>query len=209
MLRAMKKILLALILCLAPLGALHAAEASISAKDRNDLDRIETYLNELKTISADFLQIDDAGGMMRGEIAISRPGKMRVTYLTNNDFIVADGHFVHIWDDSLQNQTSVEQESSLAEFILRDPIKLHGEVTVTKYKRFPSKIEITLVQTSDPAAGSLTLVLEDHPLKLRQWKVVDAEGHSTGVNLENMTEGMTFPDSTFVFVPPTFSKNPS
>jgi outer membrane lipoprotein-sorting protein len=130
---------------------------------------------------------------------------MRVTYNPpNKDFIIADGSFVHIWNDDLKAQTNVEQGSSLAEFILRDPVKLSGDVTVTKIQHFPAKIEVTLVQNNDPGAGSLILVFEDNPLKLRQWKVIDAQGRLTGVTLENMSQGMTFPSNTFFFVPPNF-----
>jgi outer membrane lipoprotein-sorting protein len=211
---SMKKLLalIALFLALAPLPA-RAAQAPtlqphFSAQDTKDLARIEDYLNGLKNVSADFLQIDDVGGIMRGQIAISRPGRMRVTYdAPSKDFIVADGSFVHIWNEDLKAQTNVEQGSSLAEFILRDPIRLRGDVTITKIQHFPAKIEVTLVQNNDPGAGSLTLVFEDRPLRLRQWKVLDSEGRSTGVNLENMSDAASFPDSLFIFTPPNFGKN--
>ncbi len=183
--------------------------AQLSELDRHAILRIEHYLNAMKNVSADFLQVDSAGGMMRGQIMISRPGKMRVNYdPPNKDFIIADGSFVHIWDEELQSQTNVSQGSSLAEFILRDPVRLGGDVMVTKIKHLPSRIEVTLVEKKDPGAGSLTLIFEDRPFKLRQWRVVDAQGHETGVNLENMSEGAVFPASTFVFVPPNFGKNP-
>ncbi len=184
-----------------------AVEIKFSAQDRNDIARIEDYLNGLHSISADFMQIDEQGGMMRGKIAIQRPGKMRVTYdVPNKDFIVCDGDWVHIWNEDLKSQTNVEQGSSLAEFILRDPIKLSGDVTITSFKRYPAKIELTLSETDDPATGSLTLVFEDHPLLLRQWKVLDPQGHLTGVNLENQRADVEFPASTFRFVPPNFGK---
>lgn len=187
--------------------AASADPAAWSAQDKNDIKRIEAYLNNLRSISADFLQVDEQGGMMRGKIAIQRPGKMRVTYDSpNKDFIICDGDWVHIWNEDLKSQTNVEQGSSLAEFILRDPIKLEGDVTITKFRRYPAKLEITLAQTEDPATGTLTLVFEDHPLLLRQWKVIDAEGHSTGVNLENEHDDVTFPKSTFIFTPPNFGK---
>ncbi|MDR3424980.1 MAG: outer membrane lipoprotein carrier protein LolA [Alphaproteobacteria bacterium] len=211
----MKKLLLLILLGLFPLFAAPCvyaavpAHPSFSAQDKKDLSRIADYLNGLKNISADFLQVDDAGGILHGEIAISRPGKMRVDYNPpDKDFIIADGSIVHIWDDSLKAQTNVDQGTSLAEFILRDPIKMSGDVTVTKIQHSPAKIEVTLVQTNDPDAGSLTLVFEDNPLKLRQWKVVDAEGRSTAVSLENMSEGAVFPATTFIFTPPNFEKNP-
>lgn len=179
----------------------------LTAADTRDINRIENYLNGLRSMSADFLQVDDQGGMMKGKIAIQRPGKMRVTYdAPSKDFVVADGDWVHIWNEDLKSQTNVEQGSSLAEFVLRDPIKLNGDVTVTKFKRYPAKIEITLVETNDPAAGSLTLVFEDYPLLLRQWKVLDPQGHMTGVNLENEESDVKFPGGTFIFVPPNFGK---
>ncbi len=207
----MKKLLLSLVFVFAFLAAPHrvgAVEAAaLTARDKADLARFETYLNNLKNVSADFLQVDDAGGMMRGQIAISRPGRMRVTYdPPSKDFIIADGSSVHIWNDDLQAQTNVDQDSSLAEFILRDPVKLGGSVVVTKLTRSPAKIEVTLVEAEDPGAGSLTLVFEDRPLKLRQWKVLDPQGRLTGVNLENMSNEAVFPDSLFVFTPPNFGK---
>ncbi len=184
-----------------PLGA------KLSAADRADLQRIEAYLNQRRSMTADFLQVDDQGGMMRGTIAMLRPGKMRVSYSPpSKDFIVADGTMVHIWNEDLKSQTSVEQSGSLAEFILRDPIKLSGDVVVTGFKRYPAKIEVTLVETDDPLNGSLTLVFEDHPLLLRQWKVVDSQNRTTGVNLESVRDDVVIPASTFVFVPPDFGK---
>lgn len=194
-----------------PPVAIQQASATVPAKltaaDRSDVARVEDYLNNLKSIAADFMQIDDAGGVMRGKISIQRPGKMRVVYeAPNKDFIVADGSMVHIWNDDLQSQTNVDQSGSLAEFILRDPIKFEGEVTVTKFQRYPAKLELTLVQVNDPSAGQLTLIFEDRPLKLRQWRVVDPQGRMTGVNLENAREGVSFPASTFSFMPPNFGK---
>ncbi|MDE2029622.1 MAG: outer membrane lipoprotein carrier protein LolA [Alphaproteobacteria bacterium] len=202
---------------LVPLGASGAPSAAGTATPThltpgaaNDLHRIETYLNGLHNIEADFIQVDDSGGMLRGKIDISRPGKMRVTYAPpDKDFIIADGDFVHIWNSDLKAQTNVPQDSSLAEFILRDPIKLDsGDVTVTGMRHSPTLIAITLEQTKDPAAGSLTLIFEDHPLMLRQWRVTDAEGRTTGVTLQNVSTGVAFPPNTFFFVPPTFENNP-
>ncbi len=181
--------------------------AALSPYDTNDIQRIEAYLNDLKSISADFMQIDDQGGMMTGKIAIKRPGKMRVTYdPPSKDFIVADGDTVHIWNDDLKAQTNVDEASSLAEFILRDPIKLSGEIVITKFKRFPAKLELTLAEAKDPGAGQLTLIFEDNPLLLRQWRVIDPQGRTTGVNLQNEEQGVSFPSNTFSFVPPSFGK---
>lgn len=206
----MKKLIQILLLCLLSPCVLADTNgaAPLTAHDHADIARIEIYLNNLKNISADFMQIDESGGIMRGTLAIQRPGKMRVNYSPpSKDFIIADGENVHIWNDDLQEQTNVDQGSSLAEFILRDPIKLSGEVIITKFKRFPAKLELTLTQSQDPAAGQLTLVFEDNPLKLRQWKVTDPQGHTTGVSLENLQYDVSFSPHLFHYSPPNFGQS--
>jgi outer membrane lipoprotein-sorting protein len=181
--------------------------AYLSEKDKTEVARVEKYLNSLKSVSAQFLQVSDAGDLSHGSIQIQRPGKMRVTYdPPRKDFIVADGTFVHIWDDEMQQQTSVPLGDGIAEFILRDPVKLSGDVTVTRFARFPLKMELSIVSTKDPNEGELTLIFEDNPLQLRQWRVVDAQGRTTGVNLENAREGMEFESHVFNFIPPNIGR---
>ena len=199
------------LLIAAPLAHAEAGlhPASLSAQDKADIERIQKYLNNMHNMSADFMQIDDQGGIMHGTIKLQRPGKMRVDYTDpgNHDFIIADGSMVHIWNQDLNSQTNVSEDGSLANFILRDPIHLSGDVTITHFQRFPAKLEVTLVQTDDPASGSLTLIFEDNPLLLRQWRVVDAQGRTTGVNLNNEQTDVEYPGSTFVFTPPNFGKS--
>ena len=179
--------------------------AKLTAADQRDAQRIEDYLNALKSVAADFIQVNDGGEFRHGKIAIKRPGKMRVTYdPPQQDFIVADGAFIHMWDAEMQQQTNLPVGSSIAEFILRDPIKLSGDVFIAKFERFPAKLEVTIAATQDPADGALTLIFEDRPLKLRQWRVIDAQGRMTGVNLENAQEDVSFAANTIDFVPPTF-----
>lgn len=207
----MKIIPLTFLFCLLSHAAYAADEdqrsAHISAKDQVEITKIQAYLNGLRNIQADFIQIDDQGVSVTGKIAIARPGKMRVTYdPPSHDFIVADGSMVHIWNSDLKSQTNVEEGTSLAEFILRDPVRLNGEVVVTRFEHFPGKAELTLEQRSDPSAGSLTLIFEDRPLILRQWRVLDPEGHTIGVSLQNMRDDIQFPDSMFNFIAPNFGK---
>lgn len=208
---------LSLLLCLAPPTWAEPTPAptidvpiaaKLSIKEKADVERIEVYLNDLKSVGAHFLQVSDSGNLRHGAISIQRPGKMRVVYDDpDKDFIVADGSRLNIWDDEMGQQTSLGLDEGLASFILRDNIKLSGDVIVTRFVRYPAKIEVSLVSVKDPHEGELTLIFEDTPLKLRQWRILDAQGHTTGVNLENAREGIEFPENTFVFVSPKLGKN--
>jgi outer membrane lipoprotein-sorting protein len=181
-------------------------------REIREIERIEETLNGLKTVAADFLQITDDGRMIRGALAIKRPGKMRVEYdKPVKDFMVADGTFMHMWDSQLKQQTSIPLGENLANFILRDNIRLKDDLTVTKLERFPRKIEMTLVETKQPANGQITLVFqrdeEAKKLRLRQWRVTDATGAVTGVNLEAVSENMDMNDKLFVFQKPDIGVN--
>jgi outer membrane lipoprotein-sorting protein len=74
-------------------------------------------------------------------------------------------------------------------FLLRESIKLSGDVTVTRLERGNKVLRVTCVQTKDQNAGSITLVFSDQPLALRQWTVVDQQGHTTTVALDNIDTG--------------------
>ena len=185
-----------------------AAPAKLSERDRADVARLESYLNAMKSLTAGFTQINDGGEFRHGSLAIQRPGKMRVTYdPPQKDFLVADGDNLHMWDAEMQQQSSVPVGSSLADFILRDPVKLSGDVIVTKLARDAAAIELSLVAADDPANGTLTLVFEDKPLQLRQWRVMDGQGRLTEVSLEDVHEGVSFPEGTFHFLAPNFGKS--
>ena len=52
----------------------------LSAADRADIARAETWLNNLRTLKARFLQIAQGGAAAEGTAWISRPGRMRFEY---------------------------------------------------------------------------------------------------------------------------------
>jgi outer membrane lipoprotein-sorting protein len=187
-----------------------AVPQRLSPAEQAQVTRVEQYLNDLKSVAANFMQIEDSGYVRHGWLGIQRPGKMRVNYdLPDKDFIVVDGSMVRVWDDGLKSQSNIPLEGSIAYLILRNPIRLSGDVTITKLERFPNKLEVTLVATDAPSDGQLTLILEDNPLQLRQWRVIDAQSKTTGVNLQNAVEGVSFPSNTFSFRPPSFNKTGS
>ena len=181
--------------------------AALSLADRADVGRIEHYLNDLKTLQARFLQVADNGNTATGNFMMERPGKMRLVYDPPvKDYVVSDGFFVFYWDGELQQQSSQPLGNSLADFFLRDTIKLSGDVTITRVARPPGAIEVSIIATDDPGNGELTLVFEDKPLRLQKWRVLDAQGLTTTVALSDMHTGVRLDDNLFVFHDPNFGR---
>ncbi len=179
------------------------AVAEIKTGDKAEVARIQDYLNGIKTLRADFMQTFSDGTTMNGKVAIARPGKMRLEYdPPNENMMVADGAFMHVWDGQAKTGSSIPLGSSLADIILRDDLKLGGDIAVTELKKYPAAVHLTLVQTDNPAAGSITLEFEDKPLKLKNWRIVDGQGIETRVAIYNQRTDVSIPSSTFFYRDP-------
>jgi outer membrane lipoprotein-sorting protein len=182
------------------------AEATLSQQDRRDIERIEQYLNSIRTVRSQFVQATNDGTLLRGTFWMSRPGKMRLEYDPPiRNFVVADGWFVFYWDDELKQQSSAPVGSTLADVILRDRLTLSGDTTVSDVERGPGTLEVTVTETKDPGKGKLTLIFEDNPLRLRKWRILDPQGLTTEVALLNPQFGMTLDRDLFIFKDPTLN----
>ncbi|HSK40238.1 MAG TPA: outer membrane lipoprotein carrier protein LolA [Arenibaculum sp.] len=183
------------------------AAVELTERDRADIARIEDYLSGIRTLRSRFLQASPDGTLARGTFYMQRPGRMRLEYdEPNGNYVVADGWFIYFWDDELKQQSNAPIGSTLADLILRDGLKLSGDVSVTGIERGPGVIEVELVETKDPGKGRITLVFEDDPLRLRKWRVLDAQGLTTEVALLNPEMGVPLDRKLFVFIDPNFGR---
>jgi len=142
------------------------------------------------------------GRTAEGVAWVERPGRMRFQYDPPSPLLLVAGYGLFIFHDSqLQQTTNLPLSATPLGLLLRDNLRLSGDVTVTGIERLPGQIQVTLVRTASPADGSLTLVFADNPLALRQWSVVDAQRQETRVSLFNVELGGSFDSKLFVFNP--------
>ncbi len=201
-----RRTLLALLLAL-PAGLAHAAApqaAALTAQDRADLSRIETYLNSLHALTARFLQVAPDGAITEGKAWLERPGRMRFEYDKPSPFLMVAGFGSFVFHDKeLGQTTSVPLSVTPLGILLADQVKLEGSVTVTGIDRQPGQIEVSMTRTASPEDGALSLVFADNPLALRQWVVTDAQRQETRVSLFKIEPASAaFSDSLFQFEDP-------
>lgn len=201
-----------LLTCLVPFSWTAAAPPPallLGKSERAAIERIEAYLNRIKTVRAEFLQASSNGELAKGELYISRPGRLRIEYEPPVPIlVVADGTFL-IYNDRELNQVSyIPLGASPAGILLQDSISLsNGDLTVTGFERENGTFQVTLVRTNSPMEGSLTLVLTDTPLTLRKWAVTDAQGIVTNVSLVRAKFGTQLDPELFRFKNPKFPQN--
>jgi outer membrane lipoprotein-sorting protein len=191
----------ALLLSMATNAALAApAPAVLSAQDTLELQRIAAYLNGIRTMTARFQQIANNGGASSGQVWVARPGRMRFEYEPPNAItLLADSTSVYYWDKQLNQTSKYDLRSTPAWFFLRDPISFGADVIVTRFEHAGAVARVTVVETEQPDAGSLTLVLSENPLTLRQWTVVDQQAKTTTVTLSGLQFGMALDPKLFQY----------
>ena len=121
---------------------------------------------------ARFLQAASTGQMAEGSVALQRPGRMRIEYDPPVPvLIVADGTWLIYHDRQLNQISYLPLGSTPAGILVEDRIDLDGGgLTITGFSRAAGVIRITIVRTTSPADGSLTLVFSENPLELQQWQ---------------------------------------
>jgi outer membrane lipoprotein-sorting protein len=185
---------------LAPAAQAQESPAPLSAQDQALVKQVESYLNSLTALTANFLQVAADGSTRTGKAWLQRPGKMRFEYDPPDKQLLVAGFGLLVYNDpQLSQTTNIPLGSTPLGILLAQHVKLSGDVTVTNVEHDPGEDRITVIRTGKANEGSLTLVFGTGPLELRQWVVTDAQHRETRVSLYDIAPGGPFPDSLFTF----------
>ncbi len=194
-----------LILCLALLLIPVIARAEDDTR-KPEVIKAEAYLKDLTTAKARFLQTAPDGTQLIGTFYLSRPGRLRFVYDNSRDFVVADGFFIYFYDSQLKQQSNAPIGQTLADFLLRKNLRLKDDLKVTSVEHRNGLQLLTIVQTKDAAAGSLTLAFQDEPYQLKKWRVVDGSGAITEVELFQLEADIPLESKLFAYSDPLQGK---
>ncbi len=169
------------------------------------ISKAQNYMNSLKTAKARFIQTAWDGTQVTGTFYLNRPGKLRFEYDPPiKDFVVADGFFIYFYDSQMKEQTNAPIGQTLADFLLRKNLSFTDDKTISieEVSKSSNLIKIKLVQTADKAAGSLTLGFTEEPFSLKKWRVVDAQGMITEIELYRLELGIDLDKNLFIYKNP-------
>ena len=174
------------------------AFAQRSGADACDLARISNYLNGVKTLEGNFVQIGHDGELSEGLFYLRRPGRIRFEYKPPNPaLVIADGTWVGIYDTRLNTLDRVPLKSTPLYILLRKRVDLRKEGAIRSIERAPGLMRVTAIDPDEPDQGSITMVFAENPLELRQWIVIDPQGLTTTVALSEMRSNVALDPNLF------------
>jgi outer membrane lipoprotein-sorting protein len=198
----MARLILIVLLSALTLGlAVPGRAATLSAADRADIARAESYLNAITTLRARFLQVAPDGSTSEGSFSLSRPGHLRLDYDPPSAVVIyGDSNWLVYRDKQLDQTSYVDIDSTPAGLLIKPQLTLQGDgLAVTGVTHRPGLLEITVIKQADPRQGRITLIFSEQPFQLRQWHVVDSQGQMTSVSLFDPHLDAKFDRDWFVY----------
>ena len=188
----MKKLILTLVTLLS---------FSAHADDKKDIKAIETYLNSIKTLSANFIQIASNGEKAEGRIYIEKPNKIRMEYAPpSNILVVGNGDYIVYYDKELEQITNIDYDDIPAAMILANTVSLGSDaIKVTGFHKDAGMTRINLQYTDAADLGPFTLVFSNNPFTLKQWKVITPQSLEVSLSLYDTVIDSKLDQSLFKF----------
>lgn len=177
------------------------AVSAVQAQTAADIQQIESYLNNIKTLKASFVQTASNGNTSEGKLYIEKPNKIRMEYdAPVNVLIVGDGDYIVYNDKDLDQITHIDYDDIPASLILSNTIKIDGKkLKITDFYKDSGTTEAVLEYADNKDIGPITLIFGNRPFELKQWKITDPQSVQITVSLYNAEKDETLPDNLFKF----------
>ena len=152
------------------------------------VEKVNAYFNGFTYLNASFTQLNADGRSFKGDLFISRPGKLRFQYDAPSPLeIVSDGSTVVLRNRKLATQDVYGIGQTPLKFLLKSPLDLSTDTKVIKGTHECDLISLTVEDRSTIVGTSrIRLILNAEPVLLRQWTISDSNGVDTTVQVANL-----------------------
>ena len=165
------------------------AQAQLSEQDQAALQQLNTYLNDISSMSGDFVQTSPRGQVANGVFYISKPGKMRFEYAPPSPLlVVSDGSWVTVMNTQRKRDDQYPLSTTPLKSVLADQVDLFRDAIILSVEHREDLSAITMQEKGQLVAGQLTMVLDRANNELVQWIVIDGKGQRTSVELANINK---------------------
>jgi outer membrane lipoprotein-sorting protein len=174
--------------------------ANLLTKNKADLSLVENYLNNIKSLEANFVQESSSGGVVNGKLLLLRPGKMRIEYgKPSPSLIIANGSVLAYTDLELEETSYLTTNSTPASFLTRPFFSFAAkDVEITGFSKSADFIKVSIVKKNKKEAGEFSLIFQTNPFKFVKMEVKNDLDETTKVSFTTTKFGGKIDDKLFV-----------
>ena len=177
------------------------------SKARSDESYLEVkkYLNDLKTLSADFIQISNDGAIRRGKIHITLPGKLRISYVNPSDLLITSmGFWLVVQNRKLKQTNNYPISKTPLNYFLNQKFDLDNSKYNMKFNNENGVITLKFLENEEMVGASFQLFFNTNPVQLKKWEITDEFDNKTSVSFQNLITGIKH--SHLLFFPEDFGE---
>jgi len=168
----------------APPARADPPEGDLSADDKALIDKAAAYLEGLGEVKGRFEQTDWRGGVSQGALYLARPGRARFAYDPPYSLLtICDGKTVWVADPRLNTLNHYALKRTPLALFLSDHVRFDKGVVVDHVERSSDGFTLFARDGNRWAQGRVELSFGDAPVRLREWSLTDAQGHTTRIRL--------------------------
>ena len=161
------------------------------AKSQKSYLEVKKYLDNLKTLSADFVQISDDGNIRKGKIYISLPGKLRISYEEPNDLLITSmGFWLVVQNRKLKQTNNYPISKTPLNIFLNQKLDLDNSNFDIKLYEEEGVVTLKFLNNKEMVGTSFELFFKTNPVQLKKWEITDELDNKTSVLFQNLTTGI-------------------
>ena len=173
--------------------------------EHNDFALVKEYLNNLKSLEADFFQVSSDGDIKEGKIYLSIPGKLRISYKKpDNLLITSNGFWLTVQNKKLKQTNNFPLNQTPLNLFLNKKLNFNKDEFQIKFEKKSGIITLIFSNNQKLNSSVFKLMFTNIPLKLKKWVIVDEFENETSVTFQNLVTGNSY--SHVLFFPEDFGE---
>jgi len=160
---------------------------SILRADPYSLENLSDYLTNLKSLKANFVQVNADGSESSGIILMKRPGRMRFEYdKPDKTLVIVSAGALAIFDPKGdQEPMTYPVRNNPISLLLKSEIDLVNSGMVSNYAQKLDEAVLIIKDPTKPERGSVELLFSGVQPKLKKFTIKNENGTSTSIVLED------------------------
>ncbi len=172
---------------------------SLSPEQTESINKISAYMNSFMTLQGEFTQIGPTGKISKGQMFLSKPGKLRFDYAAPNPFLlVSDGRWVTFKNRAKEKGDQFPLATTPLRLVVSEEIDLLSETKVMGFEQADGITSVVLEERDGVLGGQIVLVFDETQNLLQQWIIIDGKGRRTTVELANLVTDVEIDPKLFV-----------
>ena len=161
------------------------------ASSQNNYNKVKKYLADLKTLSADFIQISENGDIRKGKIYVNIPGKLRISYEEPNDLLITSmGFWLVVQNLKLKQTNNYPLSKTPLNIFLNQKLDLDNSNYDLKFYEEDGVVTLKFLNNKEMVGTSFELFFKTNPVQLKKWEIIDELDNKTSVLFQNLKTGI-------------------